>query len=118
MQILENSEDLKRVVEQQECFFLLKHSLTCPISAEAKQQYESFAGKTDTPLYILHVQEARPLSNEIAATYGIKHESPQALFFNQNHIVWDASHWDITVDILQKIDQKYEKKIELNVTKD
>jgi bacillithiol system protein YtxJ len=53
-------------------------------------------------LYYLHVQEARALSNYIAETYSIKHESPQALLFKDGKVVWDASHWKITYASLQE----------------
>ncbi len=104
--LLETTEQFQDVIQNNDSFFLLKHSITCPISAEAKQQYEQFAEQTKTPLYILHVQEARPLSNEIAETYGVKHESPQALYFKNNKIVWNASHWDVTKEALENIEEK------------
>ena len=34
--------------------------------------------------------------NHIAEKYQIKHESPQAILFSQNNVVWNASHWKIT----------------------
>ncbi|MRG87729.1 bacillithiol system redox-active protein YtxJ [Salinibacillus xinjiangensis] len=105
LQVLENKSDLEKVIQEHEQFFLLKHSLTCPISAEAKQQFESFAQNSECPSYILHVQEARPLSNDIADTYEVKHESPQALLFDHNKIVWNASHWDVTEKALNEVQQ-------------
>ncbi|QHS23050.1 bacillithiol system redox-active protein YtxJ [Virgibacillus sp. MSP4-1] len=114
MEILEDNRDFQEILQKQDRFFLLKHSLTCPISAEAKQQFETFSETTELPLYILHVQEARPLSNEIADSYGIKHESPQALLFNQSQVVWDASHWDVTREALTEAETKYANKKEPN----
>ncbi|PLS02041.1 bacillithiol system redox-active protein YtxJ [Neobacillus cucumis] len=78
-------------------FFFLKHSLTCPISLAAYKEYEKFAGTNeDAPTYYLAVQDSRPLSNEIAERFEIKHESPQAILFSEGKAVWNASHWKIT----------------------
>ncbi|MBT2656962.1 bacillithiol system redox-active protein YtxJ [Bacillus sp. ISL-18] len=78
-------------------FYLLKHSLTCPISLAAYKEYEKFAGSNhDIPTYFLAVQDSRPLSNEIAERFEIKHESPQAILFSEGKPRWNASHWKIT----------------------
>jgi bacillithiol system protein YtxJ len=78
-------------------FFLLKHSLTCPISHAAYKEYEKFAGTNqETPTYYLAVQDSRPLSSEIAERFEIKHESPQAILFSEGKAHWNASHWKIT----------------------
>ena len=90
---LEQFEDL---LKQEDKFFLLKHSLTCPISHAAYQESEKYAGSDEgIPTYFLAVQEARPLSNEVAEKFEIKHESPQALLIKNGEAVWNASHWKI-----------------------
>ncbi|MBB6452142.1 bacillithiol system protein YtxJ [Salirhabdus euzebyi] len=106
IQLIETREQFSKLNDKTS-FFLLKHSLTCPISGEAKDQYESFAANTSVPLYMLHVQEARPLSNEIAEQYKVKHESPQALLFSEGKIIWNASHWDITENTLKEVEEQY-----------
>ena len=91
---LDQFEDL---IKQEDKFFLLKHSLTCPISHAAYQEYEKYAGGDQSiPTYYLAVQEARPLSNQVAEKFEIKHESPQALLIKNGEAVWNASHWKIT----------------------
>lgn len=104
MQQLESYQDLKQLVQNEKKFMVLKHSLTCPISSNAKQAYERFAETTMTPTYILHIQESRDLSNQIASEYEVKHESPQVLLFEDGKVVWNQSHWDITPDSLEKND--------------
>jgi bacillithiol system protein YtxJ len=94
---LNTIEEFEQVVEKEKTIFVLKHSTTCPISQAAFGEYEKFAREhNEVPAYILTVQDARPLSNHIADKYQIKHESPQAILFSQNNIVWNASHWKIT----------------------
>ena len=80
-----------------ETFLLFKHSLTCPVSAEAFREYQEFNKQNpDLPTAWLAVQEARPLSNFVAEQYEIKHASPQAILFKQGKPVWNDSHWRIT----------------------
>jgi len=91
---IEQFEDL---LKNNESFFFLKHSLTCPISQAAYQEYQKFAEASQTvPTYFLAVQDSRPLSNEIAEKFQIKHESPQAILFSNGEARWNASHWKIT----------------------
>jgi bacillithiol system protein YtxJ len=94
-------EQFDEVLQKENKFFLLKHSLTCPISQAAYNQYQEFTeGQAEVPTYFLAVQEARPLSNEIADRFQIKHESPQAILISNKNAVWNASHWKITKDAL------------------
>ncbi|OCA91410.1 thioredoxin [Bacillus sp. FJAT-27225] len=93
---LESIEQFEEIVQKEPKVMILKHSSTCPISHEAFEEYGEFAGGEKVPAWMLIVQEARPLSNHIAETYGIKHESPQAILFSNGQPVWNASHWKIT----------------------
>ena len=94
---VETIEQFTKLVKENQKFILLKHSLTCPISQEAYDEFDQFCeSNKDCNAYYLYVQEARPLSNYIAETYGIKHESPQALIFENDSVKWHASHFKIT----------------------
>lgn len=103
---IQSQVEFEQALETNEQLFLLKHSLTCPISATAKQAYERFAEETKTPTYILHVQDSRDLSNKIAHNHDVKHESPQVLQFRDGEVVWHSSHWDITPDRLEGADEQ------------
>ncbi|MBM7554935.1 bacillithiol system redox-active protein YtxJ [Thalassobacillus pellis] len=96
-----NTKEEFDTVSGQESFFLLKHSLTCPISASAKEEYEAFHEGTSTPCYILPVQKARPLSDYLAESLNVKHESPQVLLIKNERVVWHDSHSAITKDALR-----------------
>ncbi|MBY0146550.1 bacillithiol system redox-active protein YtxJ [Neobacillus niacini] len=94
---IDSSSQLEDLLKKEDKFFLLKHSLTCPISHAAYQEYEKYATENEgVPAYYLAVQEARPLSNEIAEKFEIKHESPQAILIKNGDAIWNASHWKIT----------------------
>ncbi len=73
---------------------LFKHSLTCPISATAYREMQGVAA--DVGLVV--VQKARPVSDEIEARTGVRHESPQALVLRDGRVVWSATHWNVTAD--------------------
>jgi bacillithiol system protein YtxJ len=100
---IETIEEFEQIVKTQPKFLMIKHSLTCPISQNAFEEYEKFVeDHQEFPTYFLYVQEARPLSNYIAETFSVKHESPQALLFQDGKVVWHTSHWNITYDTLTK----------------
>lgn len=101
--VIETVEQFEEVLTKHEKFLFLKNSLTCPISHSAFEEFEHFTeDHQDISSYYLNVQDARPLSNYISETYGVKHESPQVLLFEDNQIIWNASHWKITFDALSK----------------
>ncbi|WP_246941294.1 bacillithiol system redox-active protein YtxJ [Bacillus pinisoli] len=90
-------EEFEKLVNEEHDFLFIKHSLTCPVSLAAFDEYHLFVEANSTiPTYYLYVQEDRPLSTYIADTYGVKHESPQALHFKNGEVIWNASHWKIT----------------------
>jgi bacillithiol system protein YtxJ len=49
-------------------------------------------------LAMLVVQDARALSNEIAARFSIRHESPQVILFVEGKPTGVLNHGDVTVD--------------------
>ncbi len=75
---------------------LFKHSTTCPISAHAYREMSRLAAGAAESVSLVVVQTARPVSNEIAARTGVRHESPQAIVLRRGRAVWTASHYDIT----------------------
>ena len=79
---------------------VFKHSTTCPISARAHSEYESFlqADETDAACYLVKVIENRDVSNQIEADTGVKHESPQVFLIQNNEVCWHTSHSNITAD--------------------
>ncbi|MFY4774556.1 bacillithiol system redox-active protein YtxJ [Metabacillus sp. RGM 3146] len=102
-QNIKTIEQFENLAQTEGRFLFIKNSLTCPISRAAFNEFEKFvSANEDVPAYFLHVQESRELSNHIAQTYGIKHETPQALLFEGNRVVWDTSHWNITATSIKK----------------
>jgi bacillithiol system protein YtxJ len=81
---------------------LFKHSTTCPISARAHKQMSQLSRAAVGDVALVVVQTARPVSEEIARRTGIEHHSPQAIILRDGKPVWDASHFDITTDAVER----------------
>ncbi len=97
---IETEEQLNDLL-QKDNFLLFKHSLTCPISAEAFSEYQQFIEEhPNLHTAYLAVQEARPLSSYVAETFDIKHQSPQAIYFKEGKPTWNDSHWRINAESL------------------
>jgi bacillithiol system protein YtxJ len=79
---------------KQQPVVLFKHSLTCPISAGV---YREVSG-VDSDVYLIVVQYARGVSNQLAEKTGIRHESPQAIVLKDERAVYHASHYDVTAN--------------------
>lgn len=102
MEKLKSVEQFENAVAGQKGVLVLKHSLTCPISQAAFEEYHDFSGENPgVNMYYLAVQEARELSNYIAEKTHVKHESPQAILFMNETVVWHTSHWKIIKKSLQ-----------------
>ncbi len=109
IEIVTRQEELEAVLETSAVkpVFLFKHSTRCPVSARAFQEYSNFATSLDeqSPIscLMLRVIEARPISDWIARTLGVKHESPQLLVISAGRVVWHASHYSVTKEAMQKV---------------
>jgi bacillithiol system protein YtxJ len=80
---------------------VFKHSSACPVSGSADQEMRQLAEDTDLPVYKLVVQQSRALSDEIADTLGVRHETPQAILLDGQEPVFDTSHFDVTAETLR-----------------
>lgn len=97
-------EEIKAHSEQVPCI-IFKHSTRCSISTVAKYRLE---GDWDLPeeaarIYFLDLITHRNISNYIAETFQVYHESPQVLLIRGNECVFDASHLDISVPELREM---------------
>ncbi len=97
---LHEVEELEKVWSDSEGkpVLLFKQSTTCPISAEAFDQFQSFLKESDADIipYFVKVRETREVSNQIMEDLGVRHQSPQILLVKDRKSVWDASHMSIT----------------------
>lgn len=99
---LTSIDEMNTFVDQAGTHVLFKHSTTCPISAKAFQEFQSFLADTDASAAVVHVIEDRPVSLEVAEKLGIKHESPQVFVLKDGAVSFHTSHWKITKQALQE----------------
>jgi len=83
---------------------ILKHSTRCSVSSMAKNRIEK---NPDARInyYIINVISNRDVSNALADSTGVRHESPQALLFNGSSLVDVTSHSAIRpAEISERVD--------------
>lgn len=100
MDELDNAEQ----ISQEKTVVLFKHSTRCSISRFVLKQFEN---TYDIPadqmeIYFLDLIEYRPISNEIAARFGVTHQSPQLIVLKNGKAVFDASHESIDANSLRQ----------------
>ena len=94
IQILRSVADLDAVTEASQSgpVLLFKHSLTCPISARAQEQ---FVGVGGAPRFALAVQYAQDVSEAVAERFGTPHASPQLLVIDKGEVTLELTHAQI-----------------------
>ncbi|MBP2833590.1 bacillithiol system redox-active protein YtxJ [Aquimarina sp. U1-2] len=83
---------------------IFKHSTRCGISGMVIRNFEaSFdVPENQIDLYYLDLLAYRDVSSEIAARFGIFHESPQFIVIRNGEAVHHASHSTITPQVLHQ----------------
>lgn len=102
---LTSPDDWKNLLNdsQEKPVMLLKHSTTCPISANAWKEFNTTLddlSEKGVETAFVKVIESRPVSNQIAAELDVTHQSPQLIFIKNGKSTWTTTHWDITKDAI------------------
>ena len=96
-------DSLKQAVGDNQHYWLFKHSSTCPVSAEAWNEYNEYCSLHPHQIFLyLVVQEDREFSQAIEEITGVKHESPQLFHFTSQKVDWQASHNKIKRESMQE----------------
>ena len=75
---------------------LYKHSNRCGVSASALRVVEKFTlAQPEVSIFKVDVIAQRELSDQIAETFSVRHESPQILVLKDGTVVYHRSHWQI-----------------------
>ena len=98
--VLHSLADYERVLQSPRVL-LFKHSPVCPISAAARSEYDRWQRGRDVTTAFVDVIADRAIARGLAERCGVKHESPQAILFEQGRAVWHASHEAITQSSLE-----------------
>lgn len=88
------------IQKTQELSVIFKHSTRCPISQMAKKLFELewfSSGAMELPTYYLDLLRFRQLSNEIASSFSVEHQSPQVLVIKNGECIAHFSHQHISV---------------------
>ena len=101
---IDDLKDIDASSHHQVCM-ILKHSTRCSISSMALSRLESHwnTNVTEVKAYYLDLIAHRGVSNAIAETYKVHHESPQILLIKDGNCFHDASHLDISVDEIEEV---------------
>jgi bacillithiol system protein YtxJ len=102
---LTNTAQLDQLIAESEeqPVLIFKHSTTCSISAMALSRMErNWSDAAGIKPYYLDLLSYRPISNQIAETFGVQHQSPQVLLIQNGECVYDASHMAISFQTLQQ----------------
>lgn len=98
---IKSEEDLAKAIERsyQHKTAIFKHSTSCFISKTVLRNFEKEveSSNEEVEIYYLDLLAYRPLSNKIAEDFGIRHESPQLIVFENGKPVNSASHQDISL---------------------
>lgn len=96
---LESAEQLADLVtlSHQKPILFFKHSTRCSISTAAWGRMERGEAKLppNTTFVYLDLIRFRVLSNALAQTFNVAHESPQVLLVHQARCIYHANHFDI-----------------------
>ena len=81
-----------------EAVVVFLHDPYCPVSADAHEEMERVAGGS----WVIDVSRQHDLKKEIAARTKVRHESPQVFVLKDGRATWNASHYKITKDAVEK----------------
>lgn len=100
---LNDAHQIAQILEdsQKQPVVIFKHSTRCSISATSLNRLERAWDQDNTPAYLLDLIAFRPISNQIAETFQVEHQSPQILVIDGGQCTYHASHWDISNEDLK-----------------
>lgn len=95
---LETLEEIK-TISQNQPILIFKHSTRCSISSMAlnrlERDWKSELSET-SDAYFLDLIKNRDISNAVASTFDVDHQSPQVLIIKDGKCVYHNSHMGIS----------------------
>lgn len=103
---LQQKSDLDTLVEtsHDQTVILFKHSTRCSISSSALSRVERKWDAEEmqgVKPYFLDIIAHRDISQAIEERFGVQHESPQLLVIKDGKCIDDASHMEITYELIK-----------------
>lgn len=104
---LENTTQIDNIrdASQEKPVLLFKHSTRCPISSTALNRLERAWNEQEMSKlepYYLDLIAFRPVSNQVAESFDVMHQSPQVLLIHKGNCVYHTSHLDISYATLKE----------------
>ena len=95
---LDSEAQLKEIATAEGSNIIFKHNTTCPISRSVikKLKEEGDLLPENTPVYLLDLLEKREVSNAVASTFNVTHESPQLLLIKNGSCIYNESLYNIS----------------------
>ncbi|MBW3521564.1 bacillithiol system redox-active protein YtxJ [Chryseobacterium sp. NKUCC03_KSP] len=99
---IKSEEDLEKAIKESynNRVAVFKHSTSCFISKTVLKNFEKeieISDEQNVSFYFLDLLAFRSISNKIAEDFGIRHESPQLIVFENGEPINNASHQDISL---------------------
>jgi len=82
---------------------IFKHSTRCSVSQLVKSRLERNEAPAEVDFYYLDLISFRGVSNQVAETFRVYHESPQILLIKNGECVYEESH--MSIDMNEILDQ-------------
>lgn len=103
---LTEMSQLDEIIEESKSIpvMILKHSTRCSISLMAKNGLDKSwdIGDDKIKTYYLDLLKFRPISNQIAETFNVHHQSPQVLVIKDGKCDYSATHSAIDTRSIRK----------------
>jgi len=97
--LLTEISQLEQIIElsNTKLIVLFKNSTRCGISSRVLSQFEKATDSSleNVAFYYLDLLKYRNISNEIATTFNVYHQSPQVLLLKNGKVVAHNSHYNI-----------------------
>ena len=89
---LTDYSQINTLVDQSETFLIFKHSTRCSISSMAFSRFEREFDFDQVPVLYLDLIAYRSISNQLAESFNVLHQSPQVLLIKAKVCLYNASH--------------------------
>ncbi len=113
---LRELEELDRMLaaSSERPLLLFKYSSTCGTSAEALDELVAHLNESpaDVTYAMVTVQTHRDVSNAVARTLGVRHETPQVLLIRDGRVVWSASHFRVTAAAVEDAINRFQSTVQ------
>jgi bacillithiol system protein YtxJ len=107
---MQTSANLKSAIaaSKKHPVLIYKHSTRCHNCADILEMIDAKMDEIGkrVPMIFLDLIQFREVSNEIASTFKVEHQSPQVVVLNKGKLAFHLDHWDITPEaLISKIDK-------------